>query len=71
MNYLTDEIIKKVMLYTTHPIADIMKINFVTTNLGIKIQVYSRVFWARNTSNPTIEELSEEYVCEIVWQYEN
>ena len=44
-NNLRDHIINRIMLYTTHPIVDIMKNNSVTTDLGVIMHVNITFFW--------------------------
>ena len=52
----------KIMSYVSHPIADIMYRITTPTDIGVIIRANDKVFWARNSSNPTIDE-SYEFVA--------
>ena len=45
----------KKMRYVSHPIADIMYRITTPTDIGVIIRANDKVFWARNSSNPTME----------------
>ena len=55
------------MRYVSHPIADLMRPKSLPTDLGVIIRVNHKVFWARNTRNPTIADYCEVRVYENVW----
>ena len=47
----------KIMRYVPHPIADITYHLTTPTDIGVIIRANDKVFWARNSSNPTMEDL--------------
>ncbi len=66
MQPLPDIIVKHIMRFVSHPLADIMRPNFEPTELGVIINAKHEIFWARNNSNPTMEEYYDAYVYERV-----
>ena len=44
------------MRYVLHPIVGIMYRITTPTDIGVIIRANDKVFWARNSSNPTMEE---------------
>ena len=65
-------IINKLMVYVSRPLADLMRPYYFykkKTDLGVKIRANWKVFVARNTSNPTIDEYYEVRVYENVWMH--
>ena len=56
MQVLPDIIIKNIMLYLSHALADIMRPNFEPTELGVIIHANYNICWARKNNNPTMEE---------------
>ena len=57
------------MSYVAHPIVDIMSRITTPFYIGVIIRANDKVFWARNSSNPTMEEFSEIRVYENVWMH--
>ena len=43
------------MRYRSHPIVDIMYLLLTTTDKYVKIRANDKDFWARNSSNPTMD----------------
>ena len=52
------------MRYVSHPIADTMQSMKTPTDIGVIIRANDMVFWARNSSNPTMEVAYEIRVSE-------
>ena len=69
MQELPKTVINKIMFCVSHPLADIMRPNFEPTELGVIISANHKVCWARNNSNPTMEEYYDAYVYEHVWMH--
>ena len=55
------------MCCVSHPLAYLMRPNFIPTDLGVIIRAASKVVWARNTSNQTIHNYYDIRVYENVW----
>ena len=64
---LLEIIINRIMRYVSHPLSNKTRPNFLPTDLGVIIRVNHKVFWARNTRNPTIADCCEVRVYENVW----
>ena len=58
MTLLPEIITNKIMRYVSHPIADIMYRITTPTDIGVIIRANNKVFWARSSSNPTMD-----FVC--------
>ena len=67
MTILFKMIINKIMSYVSHPIVGIMYSLTTPTDIGVIIRANDKVFWARNSSNPTMEESYKIRVYENVW----
>ena len=46
-----------------------MRPNLEPTELGVIIRANHKILWARNNSNPTMEEYYDAYVYEHVWMH--
>ena len=66
MTVLPEIIINKIIRYVSHPIANIIRHICSPTYLGNTIHVKDKVFWSRNTGNPTIKDYQEINVFEKV-----
>ena len=67
MTLLSEIMTSKTMSYVSHPIADIMYRITTQTDIGAIFRANDKVFWARNSSNPAMEELYEIRAYENVW----
>ena len=70
MTILPETITNKVMSYVSHPIADRLYRITTPTGIGVINRANDKVFWARNSSNPTMEDVYEIPVYENVWMHE-
>ena len=69
MTILPEIITNKIMCYVSHPIANKMYRITTPTDIGVIIRANDKVFWARNSSNPTMEEVYKIRVYENVWMH--
>ena len=53
MTIYSEIIINKIMSYVSHPIVDIMYRTTTLIAIDVIIRANDKVFWARNSSNPT------------------
>ena len=59
MTVLLAIVTNKIIGYVSHPKADIMYCIFTSIDIGVIIRANDKVFWALNSSNPTMEDFYE------------
>ena len=59
MTILPEIITNRILRYVSHPIVDILYRISTLTDIGAILRANDKVFWARNSSNPTMEDLYE------------
>ena len=59
MTILLEILINKIIGYVSHPVVDTMYCTFTATDLGVISRVNDKVFWALNSSNPTMKDFAE------------
>ena len=57
------------MRYVPHPVADKRYFIFTPTDIGVIIRTNDKVFLARNSSNPTMEDVYDMRVYNNVWMH--